>query len=115
MKSIKADSGAIAFCGLYCGGCRKYLKGKCPGCQANEKAKWCKVRTCCMENNYRSCADCTKMDLKDCKYFNNFMASVFGFIFNSDRNACVEHIKTHGYDNFAQYMTDNEIMAMKRK
>ena len=30
----------IAFCGLYCGACRQYLKEKCPGCRKNEKAKY---------------------------------------------------------------------------
>ncbi len=115
MKSITADTNTIAYCGLYCGACKKYLKEKCPGCQANEKAKWCKVRICCMENGYKSCADCTEKDLKECKYFTNFIASAFGFIFNSDRHACVGYIKSNGYDNYAKYMADNEIMALKRK
>ncbi|MBN2144478.1 MAG: DUF3795 domain-containing protein, partial [Candidatus Aureabacteria bacterium] len=48
----------VAFCGLYCGACGRYLKNKCPGCVGNEKAAWCSVRTCCLENHFSSCAEC---------------------------------------------------------
>lgn len=34
----------VAYCGLYCGACQSYTKGKCPGCDANEKATWCEIR-----------------------------------------------------------------------
>mgnify|MGYP001174253203 CR=1 FL=1 len=44
----------VAYCGLYCGQCTKYLKGKCPGCKENEKASWCKTRSCCIENDFAS-------------------------------------------------------------
>ena len=29
----------VAACGLYCGACRKFVKGQCPGCKANTKAE----------------------------------------------------------------------------
>lgn len=48
----------VAYCGLYCGACRKWKKGKCPGCYHNEKASWCEIRKCCRENDYATCADC---------------------------------------------------------
>ena len=50
MKEIISDPKLVAFCGLYCGACKAYLKERCPGCHDNEKATWCKVRTCCLEN-----------------------------------------------------------------
>ncbi len=115
MKDIIADEKNIAFCGLYCGACKKFLNDKCPGCQENQKASWCKVRTCCMEKNYQSCADCEEKTLDECKYFSNFMASIFGFIFNSDRHKCIDFIKNNGYESFAQHMSAEKIVAMKRK
>jgi hypothetical protein len=38
MKQIIADKNLVAYCGLYCGACNKYLDGKCPGCQKNKKS-----------------------------------------------------------------------------
>ena len=116
MKQIAADKNQIAFCGLYCGACKKYLGEKCPGCQGNEKASWCKVRSCNLSNNYKSCADCAKYsDVNDCTSFNNFISKVFSFIFQSDRKACIEHIKGDGYDSFAMMMARNRQMSLKRK
>ncbi len=114
-KEIKADKSLIAFCGLYCGACRSYLKGKCAGCKDNVKATWCKVRQCCIENNYLSCANCKIMELKDCKKFNNFISKIIGFVFNSDRPACICRINEIGYENFAVEMTENKRHAIKKK
>ena len=58
MKPIVPDTQSIAACGLYCGACRKFLIGKCPGCKRNEKATWCKIRSCCQENKFNTCAEC---------------------------------------------------------
>ena len=43
MKEMTNNSQQIAACGLYCGACKKFLNGKCPGCKENEKASWCKI------------------------------------------------------------------------
>ncbi len=116
MKEIIADKNNISFCGLYCGACRKFLKGNCPGCQGNEKATWCKVRTCCMENKILSCADCKSFDnILECKKYNNFVSKIFSFIFRSDRNACNEMISRDGYEKFAEYMAENKLVSMKKK
>lgn len=115
MKGIAVDESVIAFCGLYCGACGKYLKGKCPGCMKNEKATWCGVRSCCLENEYRSCADCkTFDDPDDCKKFDNFFARVFGFIFRSDRRACICMISDKGYTQFAEYMAKEGLQTIKK-
>lgn len=115
MKEIIADQNTIAYCGLYCGACRRYLADKCPGCQKNEKASWCKVRSCCMENGYKSCADCKKVDDQlNCSYFNNFMARFISFIFRSNRPGCIEQIAEMGYDKYADYMAQNKMMTIKR-
>jgi len=115
MKEIVADKSLIAYCGLYCGACRSYLKGKCPGCRENEKASWCDIRKCCVENNYASCADCVSIEPMKCKKYNTFISRVIGFVFNSDRNACLDKIKEIGYDEFAKEMALKKMQTVKRK
>jgi hypothetical protein len=114
-KEIVADKNLIAFCGLYCGSCRSYLKGKCPGCRDNVKATWCKVRSCGIENKFQSCADCTSVELMECKKFNNFISKAFGYIFNSDRSACILRIRETGYENYALEMANTKRQTIKRK
>jgi len=114
-KQIVADKNLIAYCGLYCGACRSYLKGKCMGCKENAKATWCKTRTCCIENNYSSCADCDKKELMECKKFNNVISKVFGIIFNSDRPACINLIKEKGYEDYAEEMAEKKLQSVKRR
>jgi len=38
MKTITSNAELVAYCGLYCGACGAYLKGRCPGCHENKKA-----------------------------------------------------------------------------
>ncbi len=115
MKEIVADTNNIAYCGLYCGACRKFLTEKCPGCQENEKASWCQVRTCCAENNFQSCADCTFFDDPyDCKKLNNFMSKIFSVIFRSDRKSCLTCIKNEGYEKHAEIMTQKKRMSFAK-
>ncbi|MDM8528216.1 DUF3795 domain-containing protein [Anaerolineales bacterium HSG24] len=115
MKSIVADPKLVAYCGLYCGACKKYLKGSCQGCAKNEKATWCNIRLCCIENNYTSCADCKEFDdVNDCKKYNNFVAKVFGVIFRSDRRSCIIRIKEVGNDGFAKEMAEKKVPTIKR-
>ena len=92
MENLTADKNNIAACGLYCGACRKFLSGKCPGCEKNEKASWCKIRQCCISKGYHTCAEC-KRDVRECKTYSNFLSKVFAFIFNSDRPACISYIR----------------------
>ncbi|HLN19295.1 MAG TPA: DUF3795 domain-containing protein [Patescibacteria group bacterium] len=115
MKEVIKDSKSIAFCGLYCGACGKYLKGKCPGCAKNEKASWCTVRKCCIESGIMSCADCkVHATASECKKFNNIFSKLFGFIFGSDRQASVDFIKEKGYDAYASEMTDKKMQSIKK-
>lgn len=115
MRHITADTNLIARCGLFCGACKRYLKERCPGCEKNEKATWCGIRKCCAENSYASCADCKKFDdVIKCPDFNNFMSKLFGFIFRSDRRACVDYIKTHGAKSYAAMMAQDGLQSIKR-
>lgn len=94
----------IAACGLFCGTCRKRVKGTCPGCHPNDKASWCKVRTCCIEHGWQSCAQCTLMPLDSCRKFHSFIAAVFQVVFRSDRRGCIERIREIGPEAFAAEM-----------
>jgi len=112
-SDIKVDAELVAYCGLYCSACRKYLSNKCPGCRKNEKAQWCKIRTCCIENSYHNCANC-KMNPHDCKKFNNFFSKMFALIFKSDREACITQIKETGEIEYARKMAEKRMMTIKK-
>ena len=115
MKPIVADKTLIAYCGLYCGACKKYISGSCPGCHENNKASWCKVRSCNLEHGFNSCADCKEFtDPMECKKFNNFISKIFAFIFKSDRAACIAKIRESGYEEFAQFMADQGLQSIRR-
>ncbi|MCX6281917.1 MAG: DUF3795 domain-containing protein [Bacteroidetes bacterium] len=115
MKPIVVDQSLIAYCGLYCGACKKYISGTCLGCHENNKAGWCKVRACNIQNNYQSCADCKEFsNPMDCKKFNNFFSKFFALVFKSDRAACIDKIKKEGYNGFALYMAEHKLQSIKR-
>lgn len=115
MKEIVKNESLVAYCGLYCGACKRYLADKCLGCAKNEKATWCKVRSCCKENSYRTCANCESyQEPMNCKKFNNLFSKLFGLIFGSDRRACIERIKNAGTDSFAVEMTEKKSHTMKK-
>ncbi len=116
MKEIKADSARVAACGLYCGACRRWRSGRCPGCQDNAKASWCRVRACCIERGYGTCADCEQFpDPNRCAHYNNLMSKVFSVIFNSDRGAGVQFIRQQGKQGYAEHMTQLGRMALPRR
>lgn len=114
MKKIEANKELIAACGLYCGACRKYLSENCPGCHDNEKATWCKIRSCAIGNGYHSCAECRK-DVSECKIYSNLIGKIFAFLFKSDRPACIRYIREHGEQAFAEEMTKRKCQTIKRK
>lgn len=114
MKNIEANNELIAACGLYCGACRKYLLDKCPGCHDNEKATWCKIRSCVKRKGYHSCAECCK-DVSGCKIYSNLIGKIFAFLFRSDRPACIRYIREHGEQAFAEEMTKRRCQTIKRK
>jgi len=117
MNPIAADADLVAVCGLYCGACGSYRKGKCPGCSKNTKATWCKTRTCSEENHFGSCADCYRYPDpgKECRKLNNPIAWVFSVLFNSNRSANLKHIREIGREAYAKEMAEAGRMSLPRK
>lgn len=115
MKPTVANAELVAYCGLYCGACGAHRRGRCPGCHENQRAGWCKVRTCCRENGYSSCAECkTTPDPGDCKKFSNIISKLFGLIFRSDRRACILQIREKGLQGHAEEMTARQAHSIRR-
>ena len=114
MKEISINPQQIAACGLYCGTCKKFLSGKCPGCKENKKASWCKIRKCCQEKGFHTCAECDK-DVKECNIHNNIVGKIFALLFNSDRAACIRYIRENGEDAFAKKMAKDNQMTIRRR
>ena len=105
----------VSCCGLYCGACKAYLKGKCPGCAENVKASWCKIKKCCEEGAIKSCAECTEFnEVMECKKFNHVIGKIFAIIFGSNRHGSIRYIKQNGYNAFADLMTKNKSMSVKK-
>jgi hypothetical protein len=115
MKEIVADPKLVAYCGLYCGACGSYLKGRCPGCHENANATWCKVRSCCRTEGYATCADCKPFaSAMDCRKFNNLISKLFGLIFRSDRAACIHQIKSLGIAAHAEKMAASKSQTIRK-
>ncbi len=116
MKDITANQDLVACCGLYCGACRSYLKGRCPGCRENVKASWCPQKKCCATRRHATCADCAQFaDVADCKHFNSLIARALGLLFNSNRPAGVRKIRELGATGFAAFMAEKKRMKMPRR
>jgi hypothetical protein len=114
MQKITADSGLVAYCGLYCGACGKFLRGKCEGCHNNAKATWCKVRSCNIERHTLSCAECVDYpNVKNCGKFNNAISKVIGFVLRSDRAACITQIRNLGVQGHAENMAGLRRQSLK--
>jgi hypothetical protein len=114
-KDITSNPALVAYCGLYCGACGAYLKDRCLGCHDNKKASWCKVRTCCMELHYSSCAECKDFaDPMQCGKYNNFISRAVGFVLRSDRSACIKQIKAVGMQGHADIMTAQKKQTIRR-
>ena len=112
-----ADASLVAACGLYCGECRSFIAGKCPGCAKNVKASWCTVRSCCADKETGTCAGCTREDAEpmNCPKFNNFMSKLFAFFFKSDRAACIKQIKELGVKGHAEKMAESGLYNRIKK
>ncbi len=115
MKTTTSNPALVAYCGLYCGACRSYLKETCAGCRENEKATWCKVRSCCVELKQATCASCAQFaDARACKKFNNVISKLFGFVFRSDRAACIDQVRRIGLEAHAKDMAEHKRQTIRK-
>ena len=110
------DGSLIAACGLFCGNCGKYLKEKCPGCAANTKATWCKIRSCCIKKNIANCSACQEfVNPAECAKYNNFISRVIEFFFSSDRSLNIDYIRQNGEEKFVAIMKEDKRMSLPKK
>lgn len=106
----------VSACGLYCGACHKYTQGKCPGCAANAKAAWCKIRTCTKNLGLSTCNECSAFsDVHECKKFNTVFSKFFYYFLKSDRRASLERIGEIGIQAYAAEMHSQGRQVIKRK
>ena len=92
----------VAYCGLYCGNCGSYKRGRCKGCLDGGGFSSCRVRASCIEKGYRTCAECD--EYLDCRILHNFISKIFSFIFRKDRKASLRAIREQGIEAWAQEM-----------
>lgn len=105
----------VSPCGLFCGACYRYKKGKCPGCTENIKATWCKIRNCSDRQEGATCADCTVFgDVNECSKFNTIFSKFFYYIFKSDRKASLKRIAQIGIPEYAEEMAKSQRSVIKR-
>ena len=118
---MNRDEDLIGHCGIYCGECPKFSSGKCDGCRGDsEKAavvyKSCKVKPCCVENGFFTCADCTiYASTKKCKKYSPLFLKIASWIESSDRSKSIEMIQTKGITEFLAYMKDKNWVIIKTK
>jgi len=115
IQEVKNDPQLIAYCGLYCGACRKYISGKCPGCKQILGQHWCKIRACNIDQQFSSCADCAIETPNACKKFNNPISKVFAFIFGSNREKSILTIRENGAVWYATHMAETKQQSLKGK
>jgi hypothetical protein len=106
----------IAYCGLYCANCSRFKKKKCPGCAKNEKASWCKIRTCCISKRILTCASCDEYkNVINCSKYSNVFATMIEFVTRTDRSRCIEMIKNEGEERFDAHMRIEGKMSLPKK
>jgi hypothetical protein len=61
----------LAYCGLFCGGCRNYKENaNCAGCRYEEKlVDDCPTRACAMKKDLLYCGDCADFPCPNLKAF----------------------------------------------
>lgn len=93
----------IGCCGAYCRTCQALKDTACRGCKLGyknserdmAKAK-CKIKICCMNNGFVSCADCSKYNT--CETIQN-LHNKNGYKYRKYRQAII-FIRDNGYEQF---------------
>ena len=120
-KQIDRDENMISYCGFYCGGCPTYTSGKCEGCRGDSPkcavgVKKCPVKQCCVENDFFTCADCTKCEsTRVCKKYNPLTIRFGEWVSSTSRRKGIEMIREKGQAEFLAYMTEKNWVTIKTK
>jgi len=114
-RPVISSTELIGYCGLYCGACRNYLKGKCPGCKRIEKdgkqasrlrrkaIERCAIRRCSSNTGYTTCAQCG-INIERCPYRNTLASKLQTWLHGSNHHACISYIREKGEVAFAEHM-----------
>lgn len=101
----------IAACGLFCGNCGAYRKGKCRGCAEAPLFASCKIRACCRELGLRNCAGCADFpsprSYAECGKINNFISKIFALLFRSDRPGALALLRDCGTEEYLRRKRDS--------
>jgi hypothetical protein len=103
IRGVFMSKEELGCCGAYCKTCKVFIENLCKGCKLGykngerdiNKAK-CKMKICCIKNNFYSCADCPRYSL--CNTINEFY-NKNGFKYKKYKQA-IEYIRQNGYDKF---------------
>lgn len=119
MKTAEPEINLISYCGFYCGACPKFTKGECDGCKGDHPKcalgyKACKVRPCCIKNEFSTCAECQIFESpKECKIYNPLLIRFGQFITKTSRRKGIELIKEKGEFEFLRIMQDKKWVTIK--
>lgn len=120
-EQIISNENFISHCGFYCGACPTYLSSKCEGCRGSSPkcaigVKNCLVKLCCVENDFFTCADCTKYaTTRNCKKYNPLFIRFGEWISSTSRRKAIELIQEKGRVVFLAYMVDKQWVTVKTK
>jgi hypothetical protein len=97
------DKELLGCCGAYCKTCMVFNNSFCKGCKVGysdntrdlAKAK-CKMKVCCINKQYVSCADCK--DYESCEIINSFY-NKNGYKYKKYKEA-IDFIRSNGYKEF---------------
>ena len=112
---VQNSVGLIAYCGLYCGACGKYVKELCPGCIDNKKTSLCAVKNCCINKKIASCAECADfIDKSACLKLNGPVSKIIYFFTDSDRLKCLKMLSELGPKPYAGFMSENGFHSLNK-
>lgn len=99
----------IGCCGAYCKTCKPFNSGACKGCkigydtgERDVTKEKCKMKVCCIERGYDSCADCHETE--SCSTINEFYGKK-GYKYGKYQQA-TGFIRENGYEEFLK-IADN--------
>ena len=118
-QNMERSEQLVSYCGLYCGACSAYQKGTCMGCKGDSPNcgigyRKCKVRPCCIEKGYSTCAECKEHpSVQKCKDFNPMLMRVGCFVTRTSRAKGIEMIQEKGTQAFMDLLASKKWVVIK--